>query len=43
MIAATSGYVAACYIVTVASLGGYAAWVITKFRAATKKSQDHPS
>lgn len=37
VIAATTGYVYACYAITVASLGGYAAWVITKYRAATKK------
>lgn len=37
MIAATTGYVYACYAITVASLGGYAAWVIAKYRAVAKK------
>lgn len=37
MIAATTGYVYACYGITVASLGGYAAWVIAKYRATVKK------
>jgi hypothetical protein len=33
-----SGYVIACYSVTVAALGSYAAWVIAKYRAATKRN-----
>ena len=37
MIAATTGYVLACYAITVASLVGYSAWVVTKFRSMTKK------
>lgn len=32
-----SGYVIACYAITIASLGGYAAWTFTKFRAVTKR------
>lgn len=31
-----SGYVIACYVITVASLGGYAAWTVARFRAVTK-------
>ena len=33
-----SGYVIACYTVTVASLGAYAAWVIAKYRAVSKRN-----
>ncbi len=32
-----SGYVIACYTITVASLGAYAAWTVVKFRAVTKR------
>jgi hypothetical protein len=32
-----SGYVIACYAVTVGALGAYAAWVITKYRAISKR------
>lgn len=32
-----SGYVIACYLVTVASLGAYAAWVLSRYRALMKR------
>ncbi len=32
-----SGYVIACYTVTIASLGAYSVWTIAKFRAVTKR------
>lgn len=37
MIAATSGYVIACYGITVAVLGGYGAWTFSKYRAARRR------
>ena len=33
-----SGYVMACYGITIVSLGAYAAWTIAKFRAVTRKA-----
>lgn len=32
-----SGYVIACYSVTIVSLGAYAAFTIAKYRAVTKR------
>ena len=39
MIAATTGYVAACYAITVGSLVAYSAWTIAKYRAVAKRSK----
>lgn len=33
-----SGYVAACYSITIVSLGAYTAWTVAKYRAITKKA-----
>lgn len=35
-----SGYVIACYVLTVASLAGYSAWVVAKYRAVTKADRE---
>lgn len=32
-----SGYVIACYSITLVSLGAYAAWTVAKYRAVTKR------
>jgi hypothetical protein len=32
-----SGYVVACYSITIGALGAYAAWVIAKYRAVNKR------
>lgn len=32
-----SGYVIACYALTIASLGAYGAWTVAKYRAVTKR------
>lgn len=36
-----SGYVAACYIVTVGSLVGYSSWVLYRYRAIAKRRVDN--
>jgi hypothetical protein len=33
-----SGYVVACYGITIASLVGYSAWAITRLRAVNKRA-----
>jgi hypothetical protein len=33
-----SGYVVACYGITIASLTAYSAWAIVRLRAVTKRS-----
>ena len=32
-----SGYVVACYAITIASLGAYSAWAITRLRQVNKR------
>jgi hypothetical protein len=32
-----SGYVVACYAVTIGSLGAYSIWAMARFRAVTKR------
>jgi hypothetical protein len=37
VIAATTGYVAACYTITIATLVGYSGWTIAKYRKIVKR------
>ncbi len=35
-----SGYVVACYAITIGALGAYSGWAWTRLRAVTKRGSD---